>query len=113
MIVDDDCVTRVGEDTSCVRSKRWIRLIHLVFKLTCGMISMLKSPIRINSNPVVCAIESSSSNKLIKSEHALGGRYTLQMRNGLEFGKVISVYKVSILEISMSCLRLMLSDSLK
>ena len=35
------------------------------------------------------------------------------MRNSLEFGKEISVHKVSILEISMSCLRVMLNDSLK
>ena len=68
---------------------------------------------RINSNPVVCAIDSSASNKLVQSEYALGGRYTVQMRNGFEFDNETSVHKVSILETSMSVLRFTFNDCLK
>ena len=85
-----------------------MRFIHFVL-IQC-VISILKSPTSINSSPVVCAIESSSSNWFTHSEHALGGRYTLQMRNGLAFGNETSVHKVSMLEVSRSCLLLILSD---
>ena len=67
----------------------------------------------MNSSPVVCAIESSSSNVSIQSELALGWQYTLQIKNGLAFSKESSVHKVSIFEISMSDLRFTLSDCLK
>ena len=62
-MVTDVCVTRVGSCTSCVRSNRFIRFFHL--QLLGVFNSMFKSPIIMTSRPVVCAIEISSSNKLI------------------------------------------------
>ena len=60
----------------------------------------------MNSSPVICAIESSSSNASIQSELALGGQNMLQIKSGLAFSKETSVHKVLIFEISMSHLRL-------
>ena len=87
-----------------------MRIIHFV-SIQC-VISILKSPRSINSSPVVCAIESFTSNWFTQSEHALVGRYTLQTRNGLAFGNETSVHKVSMLEVSRSCLLLIVSDFL-
>ena len=67
---------------------------------------------RIISKPVVCATDSSSSNRSIQSHGAFGGRYIVHKRNGFEFGKVISDQRVSMLEISNSVLRLQFIESL-
>ena len=73
-------MTRAGSFTICLRSNSWIRLS--LFGLVHDVISLLKSPISRSSNPVACAIESSSSNRSIQFESAFGGRYTVQTRNG-------------------------------
>ena len=52
----------------------------------------------------VCAIDNSSSNRSIHTEVAL----IIHTRNGLAFGKVISVQSVSIFELLISCKRLQL-----
>ena len=72
---------------------------------------MLKSPINIISRPVECAIESSSSNRFIHSDVALGGRYNVQQRNGLVLGRVNSHQNVSTCDISSSNRRLHFKDS--
>ena len=73
---------------------------------------MLESPIKIVSRPVVSAIDNSSSDKSIHCEYALGGRYTVQTRNGLEFGNENSDHRVSICEVSNSGPRMQLRESL-
>ena len=47
------CVARVGVDISCVRSKSWIKSIHLLFVL--NVRSILESPMSIISKPLACA----------------------------------------------------------
>ena len=70
------------------------------------LISILISPIRISSRPEDCATDNSASNLSIQSDVAFGGRYAVQIRNGLEFGMEISDQIVSIFDISISSLRL-------
>ena len=67
------------------------------------------SPFNIISKPVVCAADSSSSRRSIQLDVALGGRYAVHIRKGLEFGKVISAQMVSSLDNSNSgrCLQCM------
>ena len=64
------------------------------------------------SSPVVCAINTSYSNKSIHSDRAFGGRYTVQTKNGLVFGKVNSDHNVSMLDISSSDRRLQFNELL-
>ena len=64
------------------------------------------------SSPVVCAMDTSCSNKSIHSDSAFGGRYTVQAKNGLVFGKVNSDHNVSMLDISSSERRLQFSELL-
>ena len=66
---------------------------------------MLISSIR-SSRPEDCATDKSDSNLSIQSGVAFGGRYAVQIRNGLEFGMEISDQIVSIFGISISGLRL-------
>ena len=56
---------------------------------------MFISIINIISKPLVCAADSSSSRISIQLNVALGGRYAVYIRKGLEFGKVISAQMVS------------------
>ena len=67
----------------------------------------------MNSRPLVCATEISSSKRSIHSVWQLGGRYTVQRRKGLELDNEISVQTVSIFEISISGRRLTLRVFLK
>ena len=68
------------------------------------------SPINIISKPLVCAADSPSSRRSIQQGVALGGRYAVHIRKGLEFGKVISAQMVSSFDNSNSgrCLQSML-----
>ena len=54
------------------------------------------------SNPVVCAIDNSTSKRSIQSDEAFGGSYNEHKRNGFEFVKDNSVQRVSNLDISIS-----------
>ena len=55
------CVTRVGSEISCARSNSCTMFDHFVLLLP-DRKSILNSPITMYSRPVVCAMESSSSN---------------------------------------------------
>ena len=72
MIVELFSVTRVGFDISYDKSKSSIRFSYFLFVFI--LRTILKSPITITSRPVVCAIDSSTSNRSIQSEVELGGR---------------------------------------
>ena len=53
-----DSVTRVGWDTNCDKSNNSIKLHHFLFNFI--LKSKFKSPIKIISRSVVCAIDNSS-----------------------------------------------------
>ena len=74
---------RVGLVTNWARSNSCTKSSHLLFEQAWK--SIFTSPIIIISRPVVCATDSSSSSKSIHPEVAVGGRYKVQIKYGLEF----------------------------
>ena len=66
---------------------------------------MLKSPMIIISNPVVCTFDNSTSNRSIQLDEAFCGRYKEHEGNDFEFVKDILAQRVSNFVISSSSLR--------
>ena len=73
------CVMRLDLEISCVRSNSCTIFGHFVLIMSDSK-SILKSPITIYSRPVVCAMESSSSNKSTHSYKSICS----QVRSGVQ-----------------------------